>query len=229
MASALQLDLRVGHGFIPATRPTIAGDGGRAKSGASRPVRAVTIETLFPAPRHPADTRCRHKRPDRRAVAAAHVRETKDDDPERRRAASRRCSSSPRPWAAARRASAARWPRFAIQQPERRPGRDASGLSARARLQGETEMHHNFNFKDVLAASARGGLGDRGRAARRQHPRFLAPLHARRRWPGPPPSPSSARRRARILNQIRGHEYLACSAWSRSSSCRSCSTMPGRS
>ena len=70
-------------------------------------------------------------------------------------------------------------------------------------------MHHNFNFKDVLAISSRAELGDRGRAAARRDARFQPPLHAGDSRAHRRTSRASTRTRRRILNQIRGHEYLA--------------------
>ena len=69
-------------------------------------------------------------------------------------------------------------------------------------------MHHNFNFKDVLAASARGSweiedvlpAGSRLDFSRRFMPETLARTAA---------IPFLREEEAKILNQIRGHEYLA--------------------
>jgi P-aminobenzoate N-oxygenase AurF len=69
-------------------------------------------------------------------------------------------------------------------------------------------MHHNFNFKDVLSASARASweiedvLPDGGRLdfSRRFMPETLARTAI---------IPFLSEEEARLLNQIRGHEYLA--------------------
>ena len=69
-------------------------------------------------------------------------------------------------------------------------------------------MYHNFNFKDVLAASARGAweiedvlpAGSTLDFSRRFMPEALARTAA---------IPFLSEREERVLNQIRGHEYLA--------------------
>ena len=70
-------------------------------------------------------------------------------------------------------------------------------------------MHHNFNFRDVLASLGQSGLAGRGRAARRRALDIRPPLHARS--PGPHRRDRFPERTGRgaVLNQIRGHEYLA--------------------
>lgn len=69
-------------------------------------------------------------------------------------------------------------------------------------------MHHNFNFKDVLSASARAGWqiedvlppGSALDYSRRFMPEALARTAA---------LPFLTQEEAKVLNQIRGHEYLA--------------------
>ena len=90
-------------------------------------------------------------------------------------------------------------------------------------------MHHNFNFKDVLASLGQaawqiedvlpaGAELDFGR-------RFLPEALARTAAIAVP-----ERRRERASStRSAATNIWRCSAWSRSSSCPSCSTMPGRS
>jgi hypothetical protein len=90
-------------------------------------------------------------------------------------------------------------------------------------------MFHDFTYPAILAASTRGAwqLDDvLPPGASSISPARSCP----KAWRGPPPSRDCRSDAERLtLNHIRGHDYLSrCSAWSRSSSCRSCSTMPGR-
>ena len=107
--------------------------------------------------------------------------------------------------------------------------RGLAGDRPRLSKQRRKVMYHDFNYEATLASSLRAAVAARRRPARGPGARLHAATSCRRAWP--------ARLRSTALNAVRAADaqpdqprtnICACSGWSRSSSCRSCSTMPGR-